>query len=339
MAMPMCMGMGLSGVSFVGTDIGGFQRDCDGELFARWMQMGAFTPLCRTHTAVDTIDQEPWSFGSQVEDISREFLRLRYRLLPYLYNEFYKSSKTGLPIMRPLFLEYPTDQNTFHVSDQFLLGEDLLVCPVYQRGLRKRMVYIPRGEWIDFWTGQRFQGEQHIIADAPLERIPLFVRAGAIVPMEQAINFTDERDGKELFLHVYLPNINSANGENSAKLELYEDEGEGFGYKNGECALTTITLKQEVEEIVLHMGVPTGEFSPLREKVTVHLYGEHDWEELLNSGNLKVEAILSPSTTVDVNDLSNDGAQKISVALGSKGELVATVFTPNASEFSLRLKV
>lgn len=312
LAIPMCLGMGLCGVPFVGTDIGGFQHDAKGELFARWLQMGALMPFCRNHAAYQTADQEPWSFGPEIEDIARRFLRLRYRLLPFLYNEFYKASTTGLPIMRPLFLQYPQDPATFEISDQFLLGEDLLVCPVYQPGASKRLVYLPPGEWVDFWTGERLNGKQHIIAEAPLERMPLFVRSGAIIPMELPINHTGERDGKKLFLHVYLPT------ENSGCLELYEDRGEGFGYQTGEWAKTTVTAQPAGNGFMVQVGNPRGEFAPPREEVIVHLHLGKNARDLLRRWQVNVA-----------------GA---SAAVGPLGELVVTVPTPNAAGFVLQIE-
>lgn len=308
MGMPMCLGMGVSGVPFVGVDIGGFQRDANGELFARWVQMGAFLPFCRNHSALDTIDQEPWSFGPEVEDIARQYLRLRYRLLPFLYNEFYKASVTGLPIMRPLFLEYPGDADGWHVSDQFLLGEDFLVCPVYKPGATKRMVYLPEGGWVNFWTGERLEGGRHIVADAPLERMPLYVRDGAVVPMERAINHTGERDGKELFLHVYAGR--------DGRLDLYEDAGEGFDYLQGESSTTAVTVQATEGGITVTVADPEGGFAPPREKVTLHVYGAADAG---GSG--------AGSRRVLVN------GEPAAFAVGALGETVVTVPTPGAKGF------
>lgn len=263
-AMPVCMGMGLSGVPFVGTDIGGFQGDCSGELFARWVQMGAFTPFCRSHTAIDTVDQEPWSFGERVESISREYLRLRYRLLPFLYNEFYKASQTGLPIMRPLLMEYPDDPQTHNLSDQFLVGEDLLVCPVYQPGATKRLVYLPEGGWVDFWTGARITGPAHVVADAPLERMPLYVRAGAILPIGPAIQWVDQQAPAELTLSVF--------GGADGSLDLYEDEGEGYAYRDGGYAVTPVRLEEAASETILQVDPPEGGYRPARQRLVVRLF-------------------------------------------------------------------
>lgn len=311
-AMPVCMGMGLSGVPFVGTDIGGFSDDCNGELLARWTQMGALMPFCRNHSRKGTVPQEPWAFGPEVEAICREYLQLRYRLLPFLYNEFYKATQTGLPIMRPLFLEYPDDPATHYVSDQFLVGEDLLVCPVYQPGATHRMVYLPQGTWVDFWTGQRLTGPAHVVAEAPLERMPIYVRDGAVIPMEPPIRHTGERDGRELILHVYA----GAAG----RLVLYEDAGEGYGYQQGEYALTTFTLEQAAAgdgttRVTLVAGTPVGGFQPPRQQVTVHLYAPGQVQQVLVNG------------------------QRTPWTPGPAGSVVVTVPAPGAAGFTLEATV
>lgn len=263
-AVPMLLGMGLSGVPFVGVDIGGFQGDCDGELFARWVQLGAFLPFCRNHAAIDTADQEPWAFGPEVEEIARLYLTLRYRLLPFLYNEFYKSSQTGLPVMRPLLLEYPDDPETANLSDQFLLGEDLMVCPVYQPGARARMVYLPAGEWVDFWTGERIAGPARIVAEAPLDRMPLYVRAGAIIPMGPARQWTDQPVPAELTLQVYA-------GAGGA-LDLYEDAGEGYAYREGGYAITPVRVAAQPGAVTVTVGAPQGAYRPERDRLLVRLF-------------------------------------------------------------------
>lgn len=332
MGIPMCLGMGLSGVPFVGVDIGGFQQDADGEMFARWMQAGALMPFCRNHAAKYTADQEPWSFGPDVEAISREYLQLRYRLLPYLYNVFYEAARTGLPIMRPLLLEYPDDEHALHVSDQFLLGRDLLVCPVYQPGATHRMVYLPAGTWVDFWTGQRLAGGRFVVAEAPLERMPLYVRDGAVIPMEPPVNHTGERDGKQLTLHVYA-------GE-EGRFELYEDAGEGYGYKRGEWSLTAVDVRRTDRGITVTVSDPmvagvaaeagtngggTRSFQPPREQVTVHVH-------LCGLGLGEDSVVRVNGAVIAPRDLSHVDAGE---SPGAVGDVVVTVPTPNARGFTL----
>lgn len=141
MAVPMLLNLGLSGISFCGTDVGGFSFDCTGELLIRWTQLGCFSPLFRNHSNMFTRDQEPWAFDGKVEGICRKYINLRYLLLPYLYDLLWQGERTGLPIMRPLFLDYQNDEETYELNDQFMVGENLLVAPVLQQGQRCRAVY------------------------------------------------------------------------------------------------------------------------------------------------------------------------------------------------------
>lgn len=263
-AMPMLMGMGLSGVPFVGTDVGGFQGDVDAELLIRWTQFGTFSPFFRNHSAVGTRYQEPWAFGDEAEAIIRRFIELRYRLLPYFYQQFRRSSLTGLPIMRPLLLEYSDDPETYRLSDQFLIGEELLVAPVYMPGQKRRLVYLPRGEWVDFWTGKRLQGPAHIVAEAPLERIPLYVRVGTVLPLGPAIQYVGEPAPSELTFMVY------AGAEGT--LDLYEDDGETYAYTEGAYAITPVQLKRIESGWQLTVGDAVGGYRPAREYVTVRVY-------------------------------------------------------------------
>ena len=140
MSVPMLMNLGLSGMSFCGTDVGGFGYDCTPELLSRWVQVGAFTPLFRNHTTIYSRDQEPWAFDKITEDINRKYIKLRYKLIPYMYDIFYKGEQSGLPIMRPLMLHYQNDHKTYEINDQFLFGENIMVAPVLEQGKQARMI-------------------------------------------------------------------------------------------------------------------------------------------------------------------------------------------------------
>ncbi len=145
MSLPMVMNLGVSGVPFAGPDVGGFAHDTTGELLIRWTQAGAFTPYFRNHSAIGTVRQEPWAFGEKVESITKKYLELRYVWMPYMYNLFREAHLTGVPVMRPLFLEYPEDPGTMNVSDQFLLGDSVLIAPILSPGTTHRAVYLPHG--------------------------------------------------------------------------------------------------------------------------------------------------------------------------------------------------
>ncbi|SNX54842.1 glycoside hydrolase family 31 protein [Thermoanaerobacterium sp. RBIITD] len=235
-SMPMLMNIGMSGVPFVGGDVGGFQGNASPELFARWMQLGTFTPFFRAHTEIDTKPHEPWAFGKEVEDICRKYISLRYKLLPYIYNEFYKASKTGLPIMKPLVMKYPEDENVHNLCNQFLFGDCIMVAPIYRPSTYKRSVYIPAGTWFNYWTDEKYKGNSYIIADAPLDTLPIYVKSGAIIPSIPAMNYVGEKIVDTLTLDIYL-------GEDSEYC-LYEDDGISKKYLEGEYRITCFEQKR-----------------------------------------------------------------------------------------------
>lgn len=272
MALPQLMNMGLSGVPFVGVDIGGFADNAGGELFARWMQYGAFTPFCRGHTTHFSADHEPWAFGERVEAVCRSFLRLRYRLLPYLTTLFWQASQRGTPVLRPLFYHYPDDPMTYQLHDQALLGPFVLLAPIYQPGREHRYVYLPAGEWYDWWSDERIQGPAHILSHAPLERMPLYLRAGAILPMGPAMRFTDEYPLDPLTLEIYP-------GEGT--LTLYEDDGHTTGYERGEYCTTSYRLTTHrdrsdssgsIQRLVLEIGERRGAYVPAARSLVLRFH-------------------------------------------------------------------
>jgi alpha-glucosidase len=185
LALRMCLGLGLSGYPFCGSDIGGFAGCCSPELFARWIQLGAFSPLFRTHYAGSLTPgrQEPWSFGPEIETVSRSALELRRDLMPVTYTAFWRHTVTGLPVMRALALGWHDDVRALDCGDEFLWGDSVLVAPVLRKRARRRRVYLPAGGWYDFWTGAHLSGPRSVLVDAPLTRIPLFVRAGTVLPL------------------------------------------------------------------------------------------------------------------------------------------------------------
>ncbi len=237
LSIPMLAHLSVSGVPFVGADIGGF-ADTDRptpELYTRWLQAAALTPFCRAHYNKARGDREPWSFGADFEKLNRAAIELRYQLLPYLYTVFQQHTETGAPVMRPLWFNYPTDFNTYdaHGTDEYLVGDDLLVAPVVQAGAVERNVYFPQGDaWLDWWTGARYEGGKAALIPAPLNRLPLFVRAGAAVPVQPVVQHTGEMARAPLTFVV-------AGGANGAG-RLYEDAGDGYDYRRGAWRTTNI---------------------------------------------------------------------------------------------------
>ena len=263
LAMPQLMNMGLSGVPFVGTDIGGFNGNASGELFARWMQFGILSPFCRSHSMTGTQRHEPWGFGPRVEAICREFLRLRYRLLPYLYTLFWQASQRGTPVLRPLLYHFPDDPATYQLHDQVLLGPQLLAAPMYHPGREHRHVYLPADAWYDWWTDELIAGPTHLLAHAPLEHMPLYVRAGAIIPSGPDLHNADERPLDPLTLDLYLGN---------GAFTLYEDDGHSFAYEHGQFSTTTYTLQQTKDQLVFAIGVREGAYIPPARQLLIRVH-------------------------------------------------------------------
>ncbi|SHJ70540.1 alpha-glucosidase [Anaerobranca californiensis DSM 14826] len=251
MSIPMLLNLGLSGFSFCGTDVGGFGFDCTGELLSRWVQVGCFTPLFRNHTAMHTRDQEPWAFDERTEEINRKYIKLRYELIPYLYDLLYHGEKTGLPVMRPLVLHYQGDRETYEINDQFLWGENFLVAPILQQGQRARSVYLPKGKWFDYWTGEEIQGGRYVVKETPLDLCPIYIKEGSIIPKFPVQNYIGEREIDNLIIDIYPGN---------GQYLHYQDDGESFNYRQGQYNLYQFTMVDgknlEITVNLAHYGYP-----------------------------------------------------------------------------------
>jgi alpha-glucosidase/alpha-D-xyloside xylohydrolase len=250
--VPVAVNTGLSGIPFWGTDIGGFvpTKEYTGELHVRWFQFGAFCTSFRSHGRTWHL-RLPWGWNTgelgtsevsnyrggaadpdpselhnpHVEPIVRKYLELRYRLLPYTYTAVRECSETGLPIMRSMWLQYPDDPEAARRGDQFLWGRDLLIAPVTDQGATSRRVYLPAGTWLDFWTNARVEGGREIDRAVDLETMPIYVRAGAILPLGPVRQSTREAVSGPLELVVYP----GADGEYT----LYDDDGVSFAHRDG----------------------------------------------------------------------------------------------------------
>lgn len=220
MSIPMMLNLGLSGIAFAGADVGGFAHDCNGELLVRWMQAAMFMPFFRNHSAIESVRQEPWSFGEPYESIVKTYIQERYRWLPYFYTLFKEAEETGLPIMRPLFLEYEKDVNTHRIHDQFMVGDAVIVAPILEPNGTHRAVYLPEGKWIQYLSGKQYNGAKHHLIEAKLDEVPVFIKEGTIIPLATDMGIA---------FHLYVSDTT-----NGAKGTLYEDDGETFNYQNGE---------------------------------------------------------------------------------------------------------
>uniref|UniRef100_A0A674D3B8 Glucosidase II alpha subunit n=1 Tax=Salmo trutta TaxID=8032 RepID=A0A674D3B8_SALTR len=226
-SIPMCLSLGLVGVSFCGADVGGFFKSPSTELLVRWYQTGAYQPFFRAHAHLDTPRREPWLFGPENTALIREAVRQRYALLPYWYQLFYHAHHSGQPVMRPLWVEYPQDTATFSMDDQFLLGEDLLVHPVTEEGARGVTAYLPgKGEvWFDVHTFQKHNGAQNLYIPVTISSIPVFQRGGSIIPRKARVRRSSscmEHDPYTLFVAL--------SPKRFAQGELYIDDGHTFNF-------------------------------------------------------------------------------------------------------------
>ena len=224
MMIPQLCNLGLSGFAFCGTDVGGFGADCTSELLCRWIEAGCFSPLFRNHSAKGTKKQEPWRFGKEVVDINRKYIELRYKFLPYIYDLFYQGETTGLPVMRPLVLHYPNDPEVRNLNSEYLVGESILVAPVLEQGVTRRMIYLPEGVWYDYWTGQRVEGKQYILRDAPMDVCPMYIKEGSLIPTYEVMQYVGEKPYNKLTL-LATPG--------KATYTHFQDNGEDYAYQDG----------------------------------------------------------------------------------------------------------
>ena len=257
----MCM----SGYSFVGSDIGGFAEQPSGELFARWVQLGVFHPFFRVHSSGDHGDQEPWSFDTEVTDIVRKFIELRYQLLPYLYTMFWKYSRDRVPMLKSLVYYDQEDHQTHFRTDEFLFGDHILVCPVQEPNAKGRRMYIPKGKWHNFWTGELVEGgtEKWVVAD--IDKIPIFIKEGAIIPKYPIQQYVGEKKIDQLSLDAYYK-------EGVEQSTLYEDEQEGFDYTKGIYSLRNFKLNGKKNELIIQQ-FKDGTFITEYETIKINLIG------------------------------------------------------------------
>lgn len=268
LSVQMVLGLGLSGIPITGADIGGFTGGPTPELFARWMQVGAFMPFYRVHSMQGSPNQEPWAFGEEIEAICRQYIELRYRLLPYLYTAAWQAASTGAPIARPLSFAYPEDRSTYSLDNEYLWGDSFLVAPVLEPGVTRRPVYLPAGEWLDFWSGHRHAGGQTIEVAAPLDRLPLFVKAGSTIPLWPVQQYVSEQTIDNLTLQVYW-----TAGEHISL--HYEDDGLRPDYALPQNhRLSRLILRGDGDTRGrIARAIQQGEYQPPARQVTLEVIG------------------------------------------------------------------
>lgn len=238
--------LSISGMGFTGSDIGGFAEQPSGELYARWIQLAVFHPFCRTHSSGDHGDQEPWAFDTEVIDITRKFVNLRYQLLPYLYTMFWQYIEEGVPMLKPLVYYDQDDTQTHYRNDEFIFGYQILVCPILEPNSVGRRMYIPKGEWYNYWTNRLVCGGKEMWIDTKYDEIPVFVKAGAIIPKYPVQQYVEELDFDELTLDLYYK-------EGIEKSVVYEDAQDGYDYKKGRFSFLTFQVTAKEKEVIIQL--------------------------------------------------------------------------------------
>ena len=286
--IPIGINTGLSGIPYWGSDIGGFvpTQEYTGELYVRWFQFATFNPLFRSHGR-DWRLHMPWGWNTgeigypetpnyhpdpselhnaAIEPICKKYLELRYRMMPYLYSAVKETCETGVPIIRSLWLHYPTDAAAVARGDEYLYGRDILVAPVVEKGAKSRSLYLPRGTWFDFWTRERSEGGREIIRNVDLATMPLYVRAGAVIPMGPIKQYTEEPMDGPLTLWVHP----GADGSFS----LYEDDGKTFDYRKQEFMRVNIAWKDRQRRLSLRLANGSKMWGPAKRNIIVRVAGE-----------------------------------------------------------------
>lgn len=257
--------LSISGIPFAGTDIGGFSGEPTGELFARWIQLGVFSPFMRAHSAGDTAEREPWSFGPEIEAINKKYIELRYQLLPYIYAAFWEHHKYGFPILRPVVMVEQNNVQNEYREDEFTFGDKILVCPILQEGAISRKLYLPVGGWYNYWTHEFFEGGKEYIVNAPLDTMPIFVKAGSVIPEQPIMQYVNEFESEELLFQIYY----SAYEVNSFH---YEDHGDTFAYEQDIYLEKQFVVKGDETSMVIKQSVE-GLFTPRYENYELKIIG------------------------------------------------------------------
>lgn len=269
--------MNVSGFGFCGSDVGGFTEHPTPELFVRWIQLAAFHPFFRVHSSGDHGHQEPWTFGETALNITRKFLELRYQLLPYIYTTFYQYTEYGYPMIRPLAFIDQEDEETIHRVDEFMLGDNLLICPVLEANSSGRYIYLPKGEWVNYWTDEVISGGKELWFSSDLNSIPVFVKPGSVICLYPTQQYVGEIEIKEVDLHIYYT-------EGMMTNQLYEDSGDGYDNERGVYNLRRFEV----------LGS--------NNSVEVNQVSKGHFEATYDTYNIKLHSIPNPIKAIFVND-------------------------------------
>lgn len=299
--------LGLSGVAFAGYDTGGFVGDANTKLFARWISIAALSPFFRAHTMINTRDSEPWSYGEEVEQICRNCIKFRYQLMPYIYSLFYEAAQSGMPIQRSLAINYTHQPQVYdgQYQHQYLFGPSILVAPVEStKELMK--IFLPAGEWYYLYSGKTYPGDQEIMLECPIHKLPVFIKAGAVLPMQKPVMNTSEK-ADELILHVYT-------GTQPSEFNYYHDDGETFQYQQGAFAKRKIEYRPH--ENKLSVGKSEGSYHEHFTKLKFIFHGFSAHEVTVNGEKKSVtqfnHSFFAPLEKYDpINDPDSMGEESV----------------------------
>lgn len=282
--------LGISGMAFAGVDVGGFMGETSTKLFGRWLTIGAFTPFFRVHKESNANSSEPWTYGESIENISRNYISLRYRLMPYLYSAFAEAHKIGIPVSRTLIIDNTFDEKCWYYAyqQQFMFGPSILVAPVESTKEITR-VYLPNGNWFDFFTGKQYNGEQEIMIECPLDKLPVFAKGGSIIPMQTIVQSTSEKPSDTLFVHVYF-------GNETSVYNYYEDDGLTYSYEKGNFTEAKMTFDPANKKIILE-PLSGNNFNSKFKTVKVMLHG---FEAISNQMKVNGKIITPKAAVIDL---------------------------------------
>jgi alpha-glucosidase len=311
--------LGLSGVAFTGMDIGGFAGGPSTSLYARWIQIGAFNPYFRNHTAVNTKSAEPWTFGEEVTEIARNYISLRYKLMPYLYSAFYEATQTGHPVMRSLAIDHTFDANVYNeqFQNQYMFGSAFLVAP-FEGDAKAGKIYFPPGTWYNLYNGEVQAGGQQKLLEVNMQKLPVYVKESSIIPMQSLVQSTSEKPTDTLVVHVYKGAVNNS-------FVYYEDDGESYNYETGGFYKRVISYNAAQRSITF--GKAEGSFKSKFNTIKVVMHGLES-SDASNKGNKKSRfnndfvSYLNPISKFDPQGNTN----------GIDAEKVRSTFVSNSTD-------
>jgi alpha-glucosidase len=283
--------LGLSGLSFVGDDIGGYIGNTTKELFTRWIQVGVFAPFVRNHKEAFALANEPWSYGEEAEAIAREYIGYRYRLMPYLYSKFYECTQSGMPIVRSLCISDPFDEKVYDqiYQYQFLFGDAMLVIPVTSAEKSKKF-YLPAGRWYNLFTDELLNGNREMTKTCQAHEIPLYIKASSIIPMQSLIQSTKQKPGDTIFIHIY-------NGDLPNQFEYYEDDGNTMDYQKGSYYKRMISFDPGERQVLI--SSTEGSFSSVFKTIQFIFHGfKSEMKDVKANGQPK-QVIIETITPLD----------------------------------------